>query len=302
MTRDEIISAVTGKFGDKYDCSMIEDAKLMDNVTVICKEHGVFHKRLSRLIGGSGCPKCSGKARLTNEEFISMASKVHGGKYDYSKVNYSNAHTKVCIICPEHGEFLQKPTNHLSGNGCPKCKFEKLSGLFSSDTDEFKKKGSSVHNSKYTYGNTKYKNNSTQVAITCPIHGEFYQIPHNHLSGKGCPKCNESHLERELMKVFDDNGIGYIYQWHLPWAKRYSLDFFIPGIGIGIECQGIQHFEDGHFKDCTLDETIKRDEYKLESCKENGIELIYFSDVENETSISDKNDVVKLIKILEGKE
>ena len=32
-----------------------------------------------------------------------------------------NAHTKVCIICPEHGEFWQTPNKHLLGHKCPKC-------------------------------------------------------------------------------------------------------------------------------------------------------------------------------------
>lgn len=43
--------------------------------------------------------------KLTTEEFIERARKIHGNKYDYSKVNYVNAKTKVCIICPIHGEF-----------------------------------------------------------------------------------------------------------------------------------------------------------------------------------------------------
>ena len=37
--------------------------------------------------------------KLTTEEFIERARKIHGNKYDYSKVNYVNAKTKVCIIC-----------------------------------------------------------------------------------------------------------------------------------------------------------------------------------------------------------
>lgn len=59
--------------------------------------------------------------RLTTEEFIERARKVHGNKYDYSKVKYNKSSEKVCIICPEHGEFLQTPNMHLCGNGCPSC-------------------------------------------------------------------------------------------------------------------------------------------------------------------------------------
>ncbi len=66
-------------------------------------------------------------AKLTTEEFIARAQAVHGDRYDYSKVKYVNNQTKVCIICKEHGEFWQKPKNHLSGNGCVICSKENTS-------------------------------------------------------------------------------------------------------------------------------------------------------------------------------
>lgn len=59
--------------------------------------------------------------RLTKQDFIERARSVHGNKYDYSKVEYINNSTKVVIICPVHGEFLQTPNKHMQGRGCP-CK------------------------------------------------------------------------------------------------------------------------------------------------------------------------------------
>ena len=59
--------------------------------------------------------------RKTTEQFIAEAKAVHGGKYDYSKVNYIDNSTKVCIICSTHGEFWQYPKDHLNGSGCRKC-------------------------------------------------------------------------------------------------------------------------------------------------------------------------------------
>lgn len=61
--------------------------------------------------------------KLTTQEFIEKAKKVHGERYDYSKVEYKDAHSKVCIICPIHGEFWQKPNNHTNGQNCPMCRF-----------------------------------------------------------------------------------------------------------------------------------------------------------------------------------
>jgi hypothetical protein len=59
--------------------------------------------------------------KLTTEEFIKRAKKVHGNKYNYSKVEYVNSSTKVKIICKKHGECKQLPHSHLSGRGCKKC-------------------------------------------------------------------------------------------------------------------------------------------------------------------------------------
>ena len=64
---------------------------------------------------------CAEKTSNTKKSFIEKARKIHGDKYDYSKVEYVNAYTKICIICPEHGEFLQTPHDHLKGASCPKC-------------------------------------------------------------------------------------------------------------------------------------------------------------------------------------
>ena len=59
---------------------------------------------------------------MTKDEFIDRSRQKHGDRYDYSKVNYINADTKVCIICPKHGEFWQRPINHYKrGQNCPKC-------------------------------------------------------------------------------------------------------------------------------------------------------------------------------------
>ena len=67
--------------------------------------------------------------RKTTEQFISEAIKVHGDKYDYSKVEYINAKTKVCIICPKHGEFWQRAKDHLWGHRCTVCAFERTFGI-----------------------------------------------------------------------------------------------------------------------------------------------------------------------------
>ena len=80
---------------------------------------------------------------MTTESFIKKAIEVHGNKYDYSKVQYVNAHTKVCIICPKHGEFWQIPYSHLKGIGCEECARRVI------DTARFILDASQIHNNFY---------------------------------------------------------------------------------------------------------------------------------------------------------
>ena len=126
---------------------------------------------------------------MTVQEFTEKAKKVHGDKYDYSKVEYINNKTKVCIICPEHGEFWQTPDSHLRGRGCRQCSIKSMKDKQRLSTEDFIEKAKEIHGNKYDYSKVDYVNSQTKVCIICPKHGEFWQTPLNHLKGKGCPDC-----------------------------------------------------------------------------------------------------------------
>lgn len=138
--------------------------------------------------------------RLTIQEFIEKAQRVHGGKYDYSRTIYVDSRTKVAIVCPEHGEFEQLASSHLSGNGCPCCarvwSDEHKQNLRESSrksrgmtTEEWIEKAKAVHGDKYDYSQTIYVNQRTNVKIVCPIHGVFEQKADSHIRGYGCRLC-----------------------------------------------------------------------------------------------------------------
>lgn len=57
----------------------------------------------------------------TTDEFILQANIIHNNKYDYSKSVYERSDIKISIICKKHGMFLQTPSGHLRGSGCPHC-------------------------------------------------------------------------------------------------------------------------------------------------------------------------------------
>ena len=83
--------------------------------------------------------------KLTTEEFIEKAKKIHGNKYDYSKVLYKDAKTKVCIICKEHGEFSISPNKHLSGQRCKFCGLKEFAKSQTFTQEEFIKIAREVH-------------------------------------------------------------------------------------------------------------------------------------------------------------
>lgn len=126
----------------------------------------------------------------TKETFIKSSNKKHNDRYDYSKVEYVNNHTKVCIICPEHGEFWQTPKSHIRGHGCPLCAIKYRSLALRLTTEEFIRRAKEIHGDKYDYSKVEYKGIFDKVCVICPIHGEFYIEPNNHLKGSGCKKCN----------------------------------------------------------------------------------------------------------------
>ncbi len=127
--------------------------------------------------------------RLTTEEFISRARRVHGNKYDYALAEYSGTYLPVRIICREHGEFEQKPNNHLDGHGCKTCGRLAAANAGRSNTEQVIAKAKRVHGDKYDYSLVSYERNDLPVKIVCPAHGEFEQKPQSHLSGRGCRKC-----------------------------------------------------------------------------------------------------------------
>jgi hypothetical protein len=109
-----------------YDYSKIDYKNMNTKVDIVCQKHGVFQQIPNSHSRGQGCPKCgkikngANKTKRAKKEFIEKANLLHKNKYDYSLVEYKNSQTKVIIICPDHGEFKQKPNGHLSGQ-CVKC-------------------------------------------------------------------------------------------------------------------------------------------------------------------------------------
>ena len=154
--------------------------------------------------------------KKTTEQFIKEVKEVHGDRYDYSKLEYTNNKSKVLIICREHGESYVGAIEHLKGANCYKCGKEAMASKCRKTKETFIQESVEKHSNKYDYSKVEYKNNRTKVVITCPIHGGFEKTPDKHLAGSGCRKCE---IERRTLSNND-----FIERCTIIHSGKYNYD------------------------------------------------------------------------------
>ena len=198
------------------------------------------------LIRGQGCRKCgrrkmiisrTGKTKKkTTEEYIKEC-KEKG--LDLPIEDYKGANIKINHKCKQGHIYPQRPSNHLKGHRCPKCK-----GNYSYTSEEYiqecKEKGLDLPIEDYV-------NAKTEINHICQKGHIYSQTPHKHLNRKqGCPVCSESHGEKFIRNYLDKHNIKYKPQKKFKDLKDktyLSYDFYLPDYNILIEYQGIQHYE-----------------------------------------------------------
>jgi hypothetical protein len=267
----------------KYDYSLLNYKNCKSKIKIICPIHGEFEQTPSTHLKGGGCYNCyKENCFKTTEEFIKEAILFHGDKYDYSLVDYKESKQKVKIICKKHGEFEQRPSNHLSGQNCPKCAKNSISNI-----NDMIKKATLIHGEIYDYSLSTYINCDTKINIICSKHGVFKQTPYQHINRmNGCPICNESNGEREIRLYLSDNKITYIPQHKFSDCKYKRLlpfDFYLPEYNTCIEYDGEQHKNLFGFEknDDKLKIRIIRDDIKTKYCLEKNIKLIRINYTDN---------------------
>lgn len=145
-------------------------------ITIICNKHGEFEQLAGQHLLGSKCKGCIKEEKraiyaFSLKEFIEKAQNIHKDKYDYSEVEYVNAHTKIKIKCKECDNiFQQTPSCHIyQKNGCPKCKESRGEIAIRGWLD--------FNNIKYisqkTYKDLYYKNKKRKLKF------DFYLPDHN---------------------------------------------------------------------------------------------------------------------------
>ena len=254
-----------------------EDFGVDEKVTVHCPTHGNVRTSMQTFTSKTfkfGCKKCSDQDtmrlnRKSNEKFLEEARKVHGNKYEYLS-EYINMSTPIVIRCKEHGEFIKRPFEHISGRGCQLCGYIAGGEKGRLPFQEFKRRAIELHGDKYEYCEESYTKVSDKLKIKCKTHGYFYQVGSDHVGqGNGCPKCPSANKvsshELELLdfckQLAPDTENSFKYKGHR------EFDIFINSKNLAIEFDGLIWHS-------TKYRTPAQQRIKTEDAKELGVELI----------------------------
>lgn len=125
-TTEQFIEEAIKIHGFKYGYDKTIYNKYNKKVIISCSEHGEFEQTPADHLQGCGCQTCaiSNSPQMKPKlliKFIEESLSIHGNFYTYNKVHYLGSNKKVIITCPIHGDWEQTPSNHIRGNGCPKC-------------------------------------------------------------------------------------------------------------------------------------------------------------------------------------
>lgn len=226
LTTEEVIKRANEIHNKKEKCYSYTKTIFRgshENITVTCLKHGDFEVDVSIHIDKNqprGCKKCGrdrtmearslisvkGKPQInwTNEYFLKEAKTIHGERFDYSKVNIRSHEKPVIIICKLHGEFEMIPRCHINRKSiCRDCSIINRTKKRSKPQEEYISQANKIHENKYDYSLTIYKNANTDITIICYEHGEFSQNPNDHLRGNGCPKCGI--IQRSLSQALSQD-------------------------------------------------------------------------------------------------
>jgi very-short-patch-repair endonuclease len=110
--------------GERYDYSQVDYQGPEIAVVIICRTHGAFTSNPANhwKQAGESCTPCrAAKYKTTTAEIVNRFQKVHGHRYDYSRVRYEDMYKDVEIICHQHGSFFMAPANHLTNHACKFC-------------------------------------------------------------------------------------------------------------------------------------------------------------------------------------
>lgn len=227
ITTNEILNRFHKIHGDKYIYNLSGNEKQTDYIDILCKKHNyIFKQRVVNHAAGHGCPICNSGRQMTTEEFIIKARDIHGDLYDYSKVDYKGKSVPVIIKCKIHGEFLQKPHDHIGGCGCPYCKIWKTQQkLYDAITKAFPNEEWKWEYKADWLGLQRIDIFNERINLAIEYNGRQHYMPVKAFGGEiGYKQCIERDIRKK--KILEEHGcILYV----IPY-DNYNLDVIINDI------------------------------------------------------------------------
>lgn len=266
--------------GDKYDYASSEYQKASIPVKIFCKQGNHFFWQIPKIhLKGGGCQICSGNLRLTLEEFVKRARKIHGDKYQYDlnldlKPNQINNRLAIKIFCVKHNSyFFQSIAKHLEGHGCPLCGKGKCADSNRFTLGEFLSAAKKCHGEKYDYSLVQYRGMHEAIKVICKTHGEFLVDPASHIGGTNCASCFFSNIKQEqfIKEILKKYQIEFI-EHDRKILNGKEIDFYIPSYNLGIETHGIFWHSERSLQERNAGKTYHFDKYSLAKTK--GVKLI----------------------------
>ena len=214
---------------------------MLTKFIVTCPLHGDFLIAPAKHLSGQGCVRCSNTRRAlartsSTEEFVAKALKV-APHFDYSKVLYSSASTKVNVVCPHHGDFWITPNKLLAGRGCVKCKSDKISTLLTKPVTKFAEQLKTKYDGKYSVIESSYTNAKSSVTLVCHDHGQFTTTPDVILNRKntGCPACVKERIRKQRSYTTDEFVVK-AKQVHNSYYTYASTEYINNSTAVWITC------------------------------------------------------------------
>jgi very-short-patch-repair endonuclease len=138
FTLNQFIERAKEKHGDNFNYSKVNYTNSQTPVIIICNTCGCeFTQVPNSHLQGYGCDKCAHQInhenqKLSEDEIIKRAKKVHGDDCDYPNINYINSQLPINIKCNQcNNTFQQLYTNHINQKqGCPYCSCRKTEKIF----------------------------------------------------------------------------------------------------------------------------------------------------------------------------
>lgn len=160
------------------------------------------------------------KSHYTQENILWKFETIHGKTYSYENVIFTAVNKYVSITCKEHGNFNQKPAEHIKGRGCRKCAVQKMRD----SPQSFIEKAQIIFGKEYDYSLLRF-DGMLAVDIKCQKHGLFTCWRSNHLQGHKCDKC-AIELQHNAAAMPKDSRIMQAKAVH---GERYDYSFVETG-------------------------------------------------------------------------